>query len=111
MTVCIAATETWARVDTMEVPALLVGGAVSIDDTLWPACHVWVTKVFWDAATGCGTPLLAANCIVTARCWVAGIHYFNSWWVGGLGVAGREGVADEAWVTPADCKVVGCGTS
>lgn len=111
MTVGVGATETRARVDTMEVPTLFVGGAVSIDDTLWPACNIWVTKVFWNAATGGGTPLLAANCIVTAGRWVAGIHHFNSRWVGGLRVAGREGVSNEAWVTPADCMVVAGGTS
>lgn len=52
LTVGIGATETWAGINTVEVPALLASWAVRVDDTLRSAGNVGVAKVVRDALTG-----------------------------------------------------------
>ena len=83
----------------MLVPALLVGRAVSVDDTLRSARHVRISKVLWDASAGASISLTAAHSIVAAGSWVAGVNGLCPWRICRLGVACREGVSHVAGVT------------
>ena len=90
----------------MLVPALLVGRAVSVDDTLGSARHIRVSKVLWDASAGSSISLTAANSVVTARSRIAGVNGLCPRRICRFGVACREGISNIAGVTPADGIVV-----
>ena len=90
----------------MLVPALLVGRAVSVDDTLRSARHIRVSKVLWDASAGSSISLTAANSVVTARSRIAGVNGLYPRRICRFGVACREGISNIAGVTPADGIVV-----
>jgi hypothetical protein len=106
LAVSVTATQAGAGVNAVKVPALLVGGTVGVDDTLWPTCHVRVTEVVRDTSAGSGISLSVTDCIVTTRSRVAGVSDLNPGRIGGLGVAGREGVSNIARVTLTDSIVV-----
>ena len=63
----IDAASTRAGVDALVPLACFVGWAVRVDDTLWSARHVRITKVFRDALARASVPLPIANCIGSAR--------------------------------------------
>ena len=63
----IDATSARAWVDTLVPLACFVGWAVRVDDTLWSASHVRISKVFRDALARASVPLPIANCIGSAR--------------------------------------------
>jgi hypothetical protein len=52
LAVGVTATQAGAGVNAVKVPALLVGGTVGVDYTLWPTCHVRVTEVVRDTSAG-----------------------------------------------------------
>ena len=56
LAVGIAATKARTRVHTLEVPTLLGGRAVSVDDTFRSTGHIGVSKVVGNALAG-GSPL------------------------------------------------------
>ena len=60
---CIDTTSTRAGVDALVPLACFVGGTVTVNNTLWSACYVGVSKVFRDtlACTSISSPL--AVCI------------------------------------------------
>ena len=64
---CIDATSPRAGVDALVPLACFVGWAVRVDDTLWSARHVRISKVFRDALARASVPLPIANCIGSAR--------------------------------------------
>ena len=76
LTLGINATDTGTRVNTMKILACARAWAVSIDGTFRAAGNVWVAEIFWDALAGGGSGTVAANGVVSARGWVAGIYYF-----------------------------------
>ena len=74
LTVGIGATETWAGINTVEVPALLACRTVRVDNALWSAGNVGVSEVVWDALTGSSPSSGGANCVTTTRRRIARIH-------------------------------------
>ena len=60
---CIDTTSTRAGVDAFVPLACFVGGTVTVNNTLWSACYIGVSKVFRDtlACTSISSPL--AVCI------------------------------------------------
>lgn len=71
---CIDPAGSRARVKALVSLACFVGGAVRIDHTLRPACHIWVSKVFWNTAAGTRSVSGFAHCIASTRGRVAGIN-------------------------------------
>ena len=61
--VSIGATETWAGINTVEVPALLACRTVRVDNALWSTSHVGVSEVVWDALTGSSSVSLITDSI------------------------------------------------
>ena len=62
-TLSIAATGTRAGVATLLLHASQVVRALSVDETLRPAAHIWVSNVIFDAATSTSTVPGGAFCI------------------------------------------------
>ena len=63
LAVGIGATETWAGINTVEVPALLACRTVRVDNALWSAGNVGVSEVVWDALTGSSSVSLITDSI------------------------------------------------
>ena len=74
LTVGIGATETWAGINTVEVPALLASWAVRVDDTFWSAGNIRVSEVVRDAATGTSRASLGTDSIASTGRRIAGIN-------------------------------------
>lgn len=51
LAVGIGATQSWAWINTMKISALYCSWTVCIDDTLWSAGNIGVSKVVWDTLT------------------------------------------------------------
>ena len=77
---CIDTTCSRAGVDALVPLACFVGWAVRVDDTLWSARHIRISKVFRDALARASVPLPVANCIGSAWGWIARINWLNPWW-------------------------------
>ena len=68
------------RINTVEVLACLCRGTFRIGRTLWPTCNIWVAEIFRDART-CGCPVSrAANRVLSAWRWAAGIYRLRYFW-------------------------------
>ena len=78
---CIDTTSTRAGVDAFVPLACFVGGTVAVDNTLWSACYVGISKVFRDTLTCSCTSASLANGIGPTRRWVTWIDCFSRpWW-------------------------------
>ena len=105
LAVGIGATETWAGINTVEVPALFACRAVRVDDTLRSAGYVGVSKVVRDALTGTSRTSLGTDSIRSTGRRIAGIDYLSDWSWCCNSVAGSERVSGVSRVT-ATCRSV-----
>ncbi len=109
LAVRITATQTRTRINTLQVPTLFSCWTISVDNTFRSTGYIWIPKVFWDTLTGGRTVAFTANCIGSARCWVARINNFS-----GRGrcwpfVAGGERIANVAGITCALRQMIADG--
>ena len=102
LTVSIGSTEARTWVNTLEVPALFVGGTVSIDDTLWSTGYVGITKVFRNTLAGSSTVSFRAYCIRPTRGRVAWVKDVRLWGCCRSEKAGCKWISNVARVTCTD---------
>ena len=76
LTESITATKPRARINTLEIAALLGCRTVGVDNTLRATGHIRVTKVFWNTLAGGRTVALRTDSIGAARRRVARV---GSW--------------------------------
>ena len=79
---CIDTTSTRAGVDALVPLACFVGGTVTVNNTLWSACDVGISKVFWDTLTCSCISSSLTNGIRPTRRWVTRINYLSWSWTG-----------------------------
>ena len=99
LTESITATKPRARINTLEIAALLGCRTVGVDNTLRATGHIRVTKVFWNTLAGGRTVALRTDSIGAARRRVARINDLGWRRWGGWTAAGGERITYITWVT------------
>ena len=102
LAVGIGATQSWAWINTMKISALFCSWTVCIDDALWSAGHIGVSKVVWDTLTRSGSVPLIAHSIAATRRWVARVHPLSD------GHRGGDPQTVGEWI-PGVSRVAGAG--
>ena len=65
---------TW--IHTMQILTCFCAWTICINCAFWPACHIWISKILWDALTCCSPLSISADCILSTWCGVARIYNF-----------------------------------
>ena len=99
---CIDTTSARAGVDAFVPLACFVGGTVTVNNTLWSACYVGISKVFRDTLTCSCVSSSLANCIGPTRRWITRIKYLGWFWTSqkwkAIDFLGLEGRCQKDWI-------------
>lgn len=83
-------------------------GALSVDETLWPAANIWVTNMFWDTSAGPCLSSCSALCIGSTRGRIAWVNRVRSNDCFRNERAARERITSVASRTVTDCIMIDC---